>query len=538
MMLSRRNGVWGAALAMALSCVAGCSGNKTDQKLPPNVGGPAFDLNKGSGYRLAWATPDENTVLALSNLNAQTRVGTLERLRRGESAVVLSSGTDQNVKVSTTVPAAAVFLENVGANSVGSLVRADLATGEKKSVPGASQTFAEAFWFGPSSDRLLFIADPDETTQFGKLFWSDVENSDELGTRASPRAARFSKDGKFAVIGVDLLGQSGTLLQVDLATGVPKVIDENAQVLEGRQPAFSISDDGLAVAYATTAGAVMLWRNGAASQVAEAGKLPGLSADGTTVAWSNAGKLIVAPAGGAASELIDVTVVATPVISPEKGFVAWFSKLEDRGGGLVGDAWVAPTNASSAPIKVGSGVSMDSLTFRSDAPGLSAVVDLVDLGGTPTYSGFGHVVAGNPAETLTRVASDVTAYSVGTFAESKRIVAVTDVIPGDLVGTVRVSPATPGEEPTELGTNAIHSSLRVASNYDRVIYLVREAKDGRTKLDDGTDFGTLYGGSPDGKTRRLESGVVFAEITPGGRALAIVGSGENAGVWSLPLSLD
>lgn len=537
-MLGRRNGLLGAALVSALTFMAGCSGDPPGETLGPDATAPGAQLGKGAAYRRAWGTPDLNIALGLSNLNPQTRVGTLELLVKDKAPVVLSSGTDINVKVSDTKPAAALFLENVGANAVGNLNRADLATAEKKALPSAAQVLAEGFWFGPASDRILFIAEPDETVKFGKLYWSDTTSSDELGSRVSPRGVLFSADRKVAVVGVDVTGQNGTLIHVDLMTGVPKTISEGAQVLEGQEPAFSISDDASTVAFTTSAGAVMLWKNGTATQVAAAGKLPGVSADGTMVAFGNEGKVIVVAAGSAAVEISDSTgsiaVAAPPVFSPNKDFVAWFSSLVRRGG-LVGEAWVAPAIASGAPQKIGGGVAVNSLKFTA-GPNLFAVAELRDLMGNPAYNGYGQVLVGNPAETLPKFADKVMADSVGVFNKSGRVAAVANIVPGEAVGNAIVSPATPGGEPVELGKNVIPSSLRVSKTEDRVIYLVREAKDGKTTLDDGTPFGTLYIGTPDGKTELQESFVVYAD-TFGGRAIAVVGSGANAGVWSLPLGL-
>lgn len=542
---------WKAAVAAALVGGVGCSDPSAtdDGKAPPDASLPKTQFVKAEGYEAAWGTPDPNVVLALRDLN-QNAIGKLDLLVKGKDAKAVSGGTDANIKVSLTKPAAALFLESIGPNQ-GVLAWADLTDGEKTLVPKGTATRIDSFWFGPESNTVLFLAEPTSENVRTKMFFWDGEESKELATGVAPGSVQISKDRKYAIAGSDVAATGvGDVKRVNLATGAIEEVARDVTVLTGAASAISMDDAGEVVGFATAGGEVMRWTKGESKQLGSGGAFPGVSSDGKAVAWTSGGQVVVWKGDNA---VIHVTMpkdaqgndrnakfARTPRFSPLNDYVAWFDKVVTTNG-PVSDAYIAATFEDNVAVQLGEAVSLTTFRFSETSSRVSAVMGLKSPAGT--YDGkasngsLGLSAAGKP---LATVFEKVWAAGVAPLVVSDRIAFIADIKPGskgDLGrGRLYVTSENLDEPPLLVAERIAPNSVQTPTDgFDRLIYLTLEDEDRYTSKNQikGTLWATRIGAAP----KRLESNVMFWSITPTGRAVAVVREGPNAGVWTFPLAL-
>lgn len=558
----RRIGWMNVLLAASLCGAVACKGEDSP-KVPPGAKGAAVQLAKGDGYRVAWSTPEADTVLALADLNETTREGRLDLLRKGETPTILSQRTSKNVKVSKTVPAKALYMESIGGGVAGTLISADLARGEREAVPGGSNVAVEGFWFGPSSDILVFLSNPivDPPLTRSTLVWSDGETPKEIGEDVAVEGVVFSRKNDTLVAGVDVNASGvGRLVWVDLKTGESKKIADAVKVLASKSAGFAIDAAGKRVVYQTEDGDVMMWDSGGSSnRLTDSGSTPGVSADGRMVAWFSEGKLVVSGLTGetlsiAGPEGQVLSAQRPPRFSHDNTYVYWFSGGQPAAYNFVADAWVASTTVDAPPVKIGSNVGFDSFEFSTKSPRVAAVVNLENTQGLSKYDALGRLGVGAPDAALepfpSRRKADkpggtvpkyagVYAKDMGILPDSERVAFIEAGKAGSKIGEVYVTNAKPGEDAVRIGTNVMIGSLRVSTTpeFDRIIYTVQSEEGGKGSkaLEDGTLHGALYVSTADGPPKFLEEGVVYWELAEAsGRAVAVVGKGDKAGVWTYP----
>lgn len=554
--VGQRIGWMNVLLATGLCGAVACSDPKINEVVPETAKGPPVQLAKGDGYRVAWSTPVATTVLALANLNETTRVGRLDLLRNKSEPMSISSGTDKNVKVSTTMPPKALFMESVGGGLAGTLIYADLTSGDRVVVPEGANAAVDGFWFGPTSDRIVFLSNPVALPVIrGTLTWSDGQSATAIGDNAASDGVVFSKNRDVLVAGIDLDGNGvGRLMYVDVKSGESKKIADNVKVVVGKWPGFAMDAAGKRVVFYTDAGEVMMWdSSGPLNTLANEGSAPGISSDGRMVAWLAGGKVVFSALAGETSSISGpggepITVQRPIQFSHDNTYLYWFNGGKAVTHNFVADAWVASTTVDQPAAKVGTNVSYDSFHFSRNSPRISAVTNLETTQGVSQYKALGRLGMSTPDAALDPLPSGredgTPAKKAGVYAEdaavlpdSQRIAFIEAGKAGTGVGEVFVTGEKPGDEPIKIGTNVMIGSLRAtAAEFDRIAYAVqgKGAGKGSKALEDGTLFGALYVSKPSGAAKFLDDNAVHWEISSSGRVVTVIGQGDKAGVWTHP----
>jgi len=527
-----------AAVVASVTVLTGCpkdppitkkdGGNVTDTK-------PAAQWAKGTGYRKVWAGTGASAAVAARGIDASAGTGSLDLLRDGQAALPLSDkAAVASVQVAGAEPGGVLFVKNPDPNGVGTLMVAGLDGTDTKTVPSGSGVPSGGAFFGATGRQILFVAAFSAESGRGQLTWSDGATAKMIGASAPATTFAFNttRSRAVAATAVDADG-SGKLFSVNMETGDTLEL-ASGKVLASYGPAFAFSADGSTVVYTDASGALkkVAITGGAPATVANAGTLPGVSEDGTAIAFYDAGKAMLL-ADAQTKELGAVTGPPGVGAVIAKGYVAYATSLQRKGGGVIATVFVAPVAGTGTPIKVGDNVAWDSVQFSATSGKLSAVASLRDLGGTGTYDGKGLLLYGLPSAALAEVSSGVRAGGVRRFEKSDRVVGIGAILPGSGGGKVVVSADTGA--PVTIRDKVMPGTLRATGATSGIDWAIFLADQTATLIDDIYPVGTLYGTAPDGPAKLLKAGVIDAQLAvAGGRTLAVVAEGEEAGVWSLP----
>jgi hypothetical protein len=532
-----------ALFLTAAAVLVGCSQTPpVFGKKPPGASGPASKLSTGTNFRGVVPTGLPNTAIGIVSKSPDAETARLvlvglDSSRVAKPETVLADAADaDSVRVSTAAPHAAIFLRSPNADGIGTLSHAALDSGTVTAVPSGSGVPAEGFWLGTAGDEILFTANYSPQTDRGVLFWSDGKKSSQLAEDAIPSAVLFSRDRKTALVAVEVASTGvGKLLAITMSSGAPVELASGVPVVTGAlAPRFALSTDGSTAAWVTATGAVAkaATTGGTPSELASNGDLPALSPDGKTAAWWESAGLVRLADGAAARTFAAGAASTVPAwFSANGSWIVYCTDVVARGGGSVGDCWVAHANeAEQPPLVLGKGIALDSVRFSSDSSRVTAVADLADPTGTATFDGLGRLVSlsfdGTPA---VQVASGVRATDSLLFPVTGRVGVIAAFSLQNGVGEVFAT--APTGDPVRLGSKVVPGSLSGALDFDSFAFLA-EAED--DLLDGIWRLGTLQASSPNGPARLLHDSALMATYSPDGRILAVIARGEDAGIWSFP----
>ena len=534
-------------------------------------------------FRKVYVEPTGTKLLAATGAESRRGLGTIFSLTPGTPPFSLTAkaGADlQSLKVAPAPPAAALYVYGPIETGFGILKHVDLTATPPviTPVPDAAWVPTNGFFFGSNGKQVLFFADARSRRDgivTGDLFWwSGSGTPVKVGTSASPGTLVFSRDRTLAIVGVNVRSAIADLIAIDLATGLPIFVGQGAVVLASHygtgvnaltgsaERAFSISDDGAAVAYADEHDAVFLWTRaaGKASQLTgedEHGHLPTLHLDagGPTVAFlggEHFDELHLRRPDQAPAMIGNVGNVALPpVFAPDGRTLFALRQLSRRGisaryGDVIGDIWATPLPGGK-PVKIAQAAAWRSLSFSpgvDGATGVSLVADLADGTGTPTMAGAGKLFTGvSGGQPLTVQARGVHPDDVHVLPKTGGLAYIANVSAGGGKGTAFVQ-WTPGAPLQRLTDEAVPGSMFTTGDAPALslpgdLVLVR-AEPEPTTVDEGTFRpATLIAGiGPTYGPRRLQRSVIDAVLSPEGRALAVVVSPDatQSGLWLTSLA--
>ena len=533
----------GAATLLALGLI-GCG---PASPRPGSAAGAAVRLAEGADFRRVVPGVAGSTAFALEP-GRDERVGRLTYLRRAAEPLQLSKTADiESVRISPAVSPAAIFVEPASeASPAGQLVWVDLVLREPATtkVSGASRVSPAATWWGANGRQLLFVATASDEEATGTLHWFDGKNPVVLatGVPSDSVVVAASRGRAYALAELDEATGLGVLVSIELATG--KVVRPGLQL-------FAADPSGAAPLAVVEGGVVGTDGEGRLVRVSSAGGRPTVlsevgrsavaSGDGRVVAFRSAEGLAVWSGEGVT--LLDTQAADVPArLSRAGDRIAWLREVTWHDGLAMGSLYWgrrASTAEAYSSLSLGENAALADLRFGLDQDRTLALVDRLSPGGRPDPSAAGRlVVAQQGSDGVVRVEAP------GQGVRSRDVVELPEAdswafLESRSLGALdaELHAVLPGVGRWTLATGAAPGSLLGAAAFDALAW--REPSTGCVGLSSaGTEcrflVGPLLGATPGRSVQRLLEAVTDVAWGRDGRLLAVVPSGDAAGVWSLP----
>jgi hypothetical protein len=514
----------------------------------------------GGAYRFAWPAPG-NAALGLYGPQQSALTGTLLYLNSAQSsgatllstvALAASGGAAiDSVLVNLNPPASAVFVDSPSTTfgtGTGRYVDLSVTSPTAIAIPsGAKIAYTgSGFQYGANGRQILFVGNL--SAGRGSLYYFNGTTSTLLGAGAPTSSIAFSTARTRAVVGLNISTTasptgfySGDLYSVDMTTGATVKLASTAvaMVAATGAPAFSLSGDGNTLVYTNSTTGEVDAVSAAASvtptpvMVASAGKLPGVSDNGASIAFFNGtGVYTVPPIAGTTPLKIGTqtgTLVRQPRFSPDGSYVLYFESGQAHTA-FPSNVWLAAPDAHAAAVKIGTNTPLQDISIGNCGDPYLLTTNLVDLTGVASYTGVGTVTLATPTScaSKTGVAAATTLHTGGVygdvaFLKGGTIATYFGGFSNSAGFTSHAYVAPVGGTEVDVGQNVARGSLRTSSYAQRMLFLTDEA----TISGENLAAGSLRTANGAGTSTLLATGVVdgSTDFSPlDGRVVAVISS--------------